>query len=60
MLLKSPLESLAFRPLLHVLRSSKKSTKQHSLSLSTIVSRKQISEPVGLTQAAISFVELRC
>ena len=59
MLLKSPLESLAFRPLLHVLRSSKKSTKQHSLSLSTI-SRKQISEPVGLTQAAISFVELRC
>jgi len=50
----------ASRRLLHGFFSSKKSTKQHSLSLSVIVSRIQISEPVGLTQAAIFSVELRC
>ena len=60
MTLRSPLDSLAFRPLLHGLWSSKKSWKQHSLSQSAIVSRKQISEPVGLIQADIFSVELRC
>ncbi len=60
MLLKSPLGSLAFKPLLHGLWSSKKSWKQHPLSQSVIVSRKQISEPLGLIQAAIFSVELRC